>query len=132
MLDRFEKRITKADVGNWSVLVKVPPAETRDEDATGTRGTRRDAGYRGKFITDRLRITHARSGDVIYRLTGANIRADGTPGKITLTRIVSRDYLDKTYPVTMIDAKAALTELAGEISRDAGTACRVILTLAGE
>jgi hypothetical protein len=134
MLDRFEKRITKADIGNWSVLVEVPPVETRDEDAAGTRDiARRSASYRGKtFIADRLRITRDWSGDIIYRLTGANVRADGTPGKITLTRIVSRDYLDKVYPVTMIDAKAALTELAGEISRDAKTAVAAILSLAGE
>lgn len=117
--------------GRWSVTVPVADAEQQEEAALGA--------HQGKpFLAARLRVTPPHPGlgtkqRVRYTLSGPNIRQDGTPGALVLTRNVTRAYVEETYPGTLDAAKATLRELAAQILVDAETArAEVSRVIAGE
>ncbi len=103
-------------VGGWSVTVPVAEGEQREAICNGY-----------SFSGDKMRTATLRAwrdwSNLHWRLTGPNIRADGTPGARTLTRVTSRAELAADYPATLAAADVLLLELARVIRADAEQAC---------
>jgi hypothetical protein len=105
----------ESPVGRWSVTVPVLDGEQAREVS--------DGAFRGsEFQPDRLRVSppfFGRDEVARYKLSGPNVRGDGTLGNRDLERQVSQGYAEKSYPAALAEAKAALEELAGMIRADA-------------
>lgn len=108
--------------GSWTTSVPIADDEQRHEHADRT-------GRAGLFLTTGLRIypswvsTLAGSGRrVKYRLSGPNIRADGTPGARTLTREVTREHVEEAYPGALALAKEMLADGRNRILAQASAA----------
>jgi hypothetical protein len=114
--------------GRWSISVPVPEDERRHLYSD----TARRPGQ--LFETARLRIfmlPGTRHHEL--RLSGLNIRQDGTPGAYTLRREIARTDVMRDYPRTWNAAVTALGELAARIRGDAETACaEIVLAFAEE
>jgi hypothetical protein len=119
MITTTEPRFgTDTPRGRWSVTVPIAEEEQRQEADNGY-----SRSHSGKpFTADTLRIAAVYQG-AIYQVTGPNIRADGSAGKFTYRRKVSRDYAESTYPAAMAVAVETAGKLAAQIRADAEQAC---------
>jgi hypothetical protein len=110
-------------VNRWSMGIPVPVAEQRHpEICPGPE-------HAGKaFAVRTLRAYPSRSGSVdrhpiTWVLSGPNIRQDGTPGKLTLHRKVTRAYAAQEYPDALACLDEALRGLQKLVRSDAEAAC---------
>jgi hypothetical protein len=105
-------------VSNWSAAVPVPESEWHEETADGPE-------HRGQPFTARTLFVYARGG-VAIRVSGPNIKQDGTAGKYTLYHTVTREYAAQEYPRALAGLNTQLGRLAGLIRADADEACKEI------
>jgi hypothetical protein len=114
--------------GRWSISVPVESAEHRHLYSDG----RENSG--GLFETARLRVFMLPGGArPATRLSGPNIRQNGTAGALTLSRETSQEDIMRDYPKAWEAAVTVLGELAGKIREDAELACaEIALATAGQ
>jgi hypothetical protein len=100
--------------GRWPADVPIPEAEQRHVYG--------DHRARGKLmLTARLRVFVFGPDRFAYLVAGPNIRQDGTPGALALSRDLSRDD-----PAAWAALVAALGELAAYVRADADVAAAEI------
>lgn len=109
-------------VNRWSMGVPVPLAEQKDRYCDGPE-------HQGKlFRVSTLYVFPARWGSehITWKLFGPNIRQNGTPGKYTLARKISRDYAAEEYPQALAALDGTLHDLKVLVRSDADAACEQI------
>jgi hypothetical protein len=107
--------------GRWSISVPVPESEHRHLHSDTREGSF------GLFETTRLHVFMLPGGArPATRLSGPNIRQNGTAGALTRSRETSREDIMRDYPQAWEAAVAVLGELAGKIREDAELACAEI------
>jgi hypothetical protein len=110
----------------WVVGVPIDAESQREETGTGSK-----SGWR--FVASRLAVSMHYSPEPDWLLTGKNLVQRGGTGKITVSRHVTRAYVEERYPDALADMLAALDNLAGMVRTDAARACAQIAAIrAGE
>lgn len=98
-------------VGRWSAVVPVA-----DDEQQHVRATEEHRGV--LFLTTKLAVFPRWSGQglqVVYVLSGPNIRQDGTPGVRTLRCQVTREDAEKAYPGALALALVMLADGAERV-----------------
>jgi hypothetical protein len=109
--------------GNWHVAVDISEAEQRAETAGGVVPQ-----HTGGLFTARSLYVHAYAGggEPRWQVSGPNIRQDGSAGRYTLRRVITRECAEQAYPRALAGLVTALARLAWLVRADADTACAEI------
>jgi hypothetical protein len=120
----------QSPAGRWNATAPILAGERQAETAGGVVPQ-----HTGEEFTAQALYVHGVYGTRApqWQVYGPNIRADGSPGRYTLRRAVTRDYAITVYPDAAAALFAALSELAVTIRADAEEATAEIrVALTGE
>jgi hypothetical protein len=107
-------------LGRWSMSAEIPEGEQdRQICDGGFSGTHRGEPFAARTLSVGPGLA---DGGPLWRISGPNIRADGSDGKYRLARRVRRAEIEDLYPEALAALDAALAQLQAIVRAQAASA----------